>query len=119
MMAEAAARLAVAEACAVEAGQLVLRSICEREASSSTTIAFRTKASVVDPVTEVDEEFNRLYIHFDGWSGDWDFWTSHDSGFIAPIGTSKEKGLRLDSPRGYLKGAQTSPFEWSRYLSER
>jgi myo-inositol-1(or 4)-monophosphatase len=56
-----AARLACAEACAIEAGVIILRSIRHRDESSS-TLSFRTKGSIVDPVTDVDEECERLIV---------------------------------------------------------
>eukprot|EP00472_Partenskyella_glossopodia_P012889 CAMPEP_0197519626 /NCGR_PEP_ID=MMETSP1318-20131121/4900_1 /TAXON_ID=552666 /ORGANISM="Partenskyella glossopodia, Strain RCC365" /LENGTH=227 /DNA_ID=CAMNT_0043070719 /DNA_START=26 /DNA_END=709 /DNA_ORIENTATION=- len=71
----------------------------------------------VATVQEVDTTFQRIFVHFDGWDGDWDFWTSPDSAFVAPIGTTESLDLPLDPPRGYLKGAKEN-FVWNEYLEE-
>mmetsp|Transcript_334 Transcript_334/g.875 ORF Transcript_334/g.875 Transcript_334/m.875 type:complete len:544 (+) Transcript_334:86-1717(+) len=71
----------------------------------------------VATVEKVDPRFQRIYIHFDGWEGNWDFWTSPDSASVAPIGTTEALGLPLDPPRGYLEGAKEN-FHWDTYLKE-
>mmetsp|Transcript_13728 Transcript_13728/g.20732 ORF Transcript_13728/g.20732 Transcript_13728/m.20732 type:complete len:298 (+) Transcript_13728:380-1273(+) len=71
----------------------------------------------VATVQIVDHVFQRIFIHFDGWGGSWDFWTRPDSALIAPVGTAKSLELPLDPPRGYIRGAKEN-FEWPTYLEE-
>jgi len=71
----------------------------------------------VATIAAVDRRYQRVFIHFDGWDGDWDFWTSPDSALVAPVGTTESLELPLDPPRGYLKGDKEN-FEWSAYLEE-
>ena len=56
----------------------------------------------------------KLRIHFDGWSGEYDYWSPSDSSDLFPAGYSQTQGLTLQAPKGYSKA-----FDWPTYLEEQ
>lgn len=89
--------------------------------------------------TVADVLANRIRIHFDGWSNDFDYWTDITSTNLHPIGWCDKNGRNLCPPHGYdgnsifypylinllilntfffsdHKGKK--PFSWTEYLKE-
>ncbi|GAB5357317.1 hypothetical protein AAMO2058_000364200 [Amorphochlora amoebiformis] len=71
----------------------------------------------VATIAGIDQLFHRIFVHFDGWDGDWDFWTTPLANTVAPVGTSESMAIPLDPPKGYLSGAKEN-FDWDVYLEE-
>lgn len=44
---------------------------------------------------------DRILIHFDGWSIDYDYWVDIRSSNIHPVGWCKKNGRALARPSGY------------------
>ena len=68
----------------------------------------RCVASVLNIRYEGDRDI--LYLHFDGWSETYNYWTPVDSPNIAPCGTCQTRGVQLQKPRGLAFQ------DWSTYL---
>ena len=54
----------------------------------------------VATISEVDENTDRLLIHFDGWGAEYDYWCEPDSTDIHPVGWCVKKNIRLQKPNG-------------------
>ncbi|CAI6359714.1 unnamed protein product [Macrosiphum euphorbiae] len=61
---------------------------------------------------------NRIRIHFDGWTDDFDYWTDITSTNIHPIGWCDKNGRTLCPPSGYDNCRGKKPFSWTKYLQE-
>ena len=58
---------------------------------------------------------SRVLIHFDGWSHNYDFWSSPTSSYLNPVGWCSENKKTVNPPLG---GKDTvSSFSWPSYLS--
>uniref|UniRef100_A0A2S2NZ86 Lethal(3)malignant brain tumor-like protein 3 n=1 Tax=Schizaphis graminum TaxID=13262 RepID=A0A2S2NZ86_SCHGA len=77
-----------------------------------------TSKQLICVATIADFLGNRIRIHFDGWTDDFDYWTDITSTNIHPVGWCDKNGRSLCPPRGYddCKGKQ--PFSWTKYLKE-
>ncbi|KAJ8373216.1 hypothetical protein AAFF_G00267080 [Aldrovandia affinis] len=47
-----------------------------------------------------DLEEHRLKVHFDGWSGEYDYWLDADSPDLHPVGWCQKTGHPLQNPQG-------------------
>ncbi|CAH1736525.1 unnamed protein product [Aphis gossypii] len=61
---------------------------------------------------------NRIRIHFDGWTDDFDYWTDITSTNIHPIRWCDYNGRILSPPSGYNDMKGKKPFNWTEYLKE-
>ncbi|XP_050435903.1 uncharacterized protein LOC126842792 [Adelges cooleyi] len=61
---------------------------------------------------------DRLRIHFDGWTDDFDYWTDVTSTNIHPIRWCDNNGRVLSPPSGYNDFKGKKPFSWTEYLME-
>jgi len=61
---------------------------------------------------------NRIRIHFDGWTDDFDYWTDITSTNIHPIRWCDNNGRILSPPSGYNDMKGKKPFNWTEYLKE-
>ncbi|XP_022170347.1 uncharacterized protein LOC111033751 [Myzus persicae] len=61
---------------------------------------------------------NRIRIHFDGWTDDFDYWTDITSTNIHPVGWCDKNGRTLCPPHGYDNCRGKKPFSWPTYLKE-
>ncbi|XP_060856488.1 uncharacterized protein LOC132934225 [Metopolophium dirhodum] len=59
---------------------------------------------------------NRIRIHFDGWTDDFDYWTDITSTNIHPVGWCDKNGRTLCPPSGYDSCRGKKPFSWPIYL---
>ncbi|OTF81665.1 hypothetical protein BLA29_005128 [Euroglyphus maynei] len=62
-------------------------------------------------LTIVEIQGFRLRLHFDCYSGRFDFWTNADSKHIFPVGFCKKTRRKLEHPPGM------NTFSWKQYLS--
>ncbi|PSN53045.1 hypothetical protein C0J52_03962 [Blattella germanica] len=65
-------------------------------------------------LTVADVQGYRVRLHFDGYSGNYDFWVNADSMDIFPAGWCEKNGHRLHPPRGFTMAT----FNWSSYLKQ-
>lgn len=80
-----------------------------RDLKNPTLICVATIAAI-DSSSPLDEP--RVLITFDGWSSNFDYWTTlRNSQHVGPIGACEAMNHRLEPPKG-LKGI----FNWSEYL---
>ncbi|VVC36175.1 Hypothetical protein CINCED_3A008865 [Cinara cedri] len=68
--------------------------------------------------TVADVLGNRIRIHFDGWTDDFDYWTDITSTNIHPIRWCDNNGRSLSPPSGYNDFKGKKPFTWDDYLLE-
>ncbi|CAI6348959.1 unnamed protein product [Macrosiphum euphorbiae] len=61
---------------------------------------------------------NRVRIHFDGWSEDFDYWADITSTYIHPIGWCEKNGRTLIPPEYDTAKKGRKPFKWTEYLAE-
>ncbi|XP_050533446.1 uncharacterized protein LOC126901179 isoform X2 [Daktulosphaira vitifoliae] len=61
---------------------------------------------------------DRIRIHFDGWTDDFDYWTDITSTNIHPVKWCDNNGRVLSAPSGYNDYKGKKPFSWTEYLKE-
>ncbi|XP_022164017.1 uncharacterized protein LOC111029358 isoform X2 [Myzus persicae] len=61
---------------------------------------------------------NRVRIHFDGWTDDFDYWVDITSTNIHPVKWCDNNGRTLSPPSGYNDMKGRRPFDWIEYLVE-
>ncbi|XP_029345307.1 uncharacterized protein LOC100164434 isoform X2 [Acyrthosiphon pisum] len=61
---------------------------------------------------------NRVRIHFDGWTDDFDYWVDITSTNIHPVRWCDNNGRTLSPPSGYNDMKGKKPFNWTEYLAE-
>eukprot|EP00053_Salpingoeca_punica_P020085 m.207429 g.207429 ORF g.207429 m.207429 type:complete len:2206 (+) comp17789_c0_seq4:215-6832(+) len=55
-----------------------------------------------------------ILIHFDGWTERYDYWATHSSTDLRPIGFCEREGKALQAPRGH-----SGAFVWEKYLDDQ
>ncbi|XP_026818791.1 uncharacterized protein LOC113557456 isoform X2 [Rhopalosiphum maidis] len=77
-----------------------------------------TSKQLICVATIADFLGNRIRIHFDGWTDDFDYWTDITSTTIHPVGWCDKNGRSLCPPHGYDDCKGKNPFSWTKYLKE-